>query len=446
MTALAVHGHFYQPPREDPWTGEVPLEPDAAPFHDWNERITVECYRPNAELGSFDRMSFNVGPTLLSWLERHQPDVYLRIIDADRRCGRAIAQAYGHAILPLCNARDLRTHVRWGITDFVHRFGRRPDGMWLPEAAVNDDVLRALVDEGIRFTILGPSQIDAAEPPRSGLYLWSPSDGSSPDLALVVYDGPLSHALAFEDPSSGAIVKAALRAGGVVAAATDGETFGHHHLGAEHVLARALTVDAPAAGIHLPRIADMLAAQPPTRRVGVRTSSWSCAHGVDRWMADCGCHTGGAEGWTQAWRAPLRHALDLLRDWGVEVVDRRGPSLLSNPWAARDDYLALLIGARSWDDFAAAHIVSDGHEAGVLLDAQRNALLMYTSCGWFFNDLAGIETVQILRYAARAMDLYRQIGEDPPVDHFLRELAEAVSNDPDVGDGRRIWHERVLPH
>jgi alpha-amylase/alpha-mannosidase (GH57 family) len=444
-TALVLHGHFYQPPREDPWTGVVPEQPGAAPFHDWNERITAECYRPNAELGTFEQLSFNVGPTLLSWLERHHPDVYRRILDADRAAGRAIAQAYGHAILPLCNEADVRTHVRWGILDFEHRFGRRPEGMWLPETAVNDHVLGVLAEEGIRFTILAPHQIEADEPPRSGVYRWRSRDARDLAVDLVVYDGALAHALAFEAPSSRRIIDRALALGGLVVAATDGETFGHHHDGADEVVARALAIAEPAYRVRVPRLADLLDEAPPADEVAVRLSSWSCAHGVLRWMADCGCRTGGEEGWSQAWRGPLRHALDVVRDWGIEVFERRGRELLRDPWAARDEYLGLLIGAVSWGDFAERHIVGDGHTAGVLLDAQRNALLMYTSCGWFFNDLAGLETVQVLRYAARSIDLHAQIGEHVPVDHVLDILAEARSNDPEVGDGRDLWHAQVLP-
>jgi alpha-amylase/alpha-mannosidase (GH57 family) len=490
---LVIHGHFYQPPREDPWTGVVPEQPGAAPFHDWNERITAECYGPNTTVGvmgldgatfvvnTFEHLSFNVGPTLLSWLEQHNPVVYDRILAADRRAGRAIAQAYGHAILPLCNDHDLRTHVRWGITDFRHRFGREPAGMWLPETAVSDATLTVLAEEGIRFTILAPGQIDAVRPIGAGAEAWQrhglaaheglgpvepapaapePLDTSRPlrwqhpehpDLAveLVVYDGALAHALAFARPTSEDIVASAIAhagaGGGLVAAATDGETFGHHHKGSEHDVAHALTVGAPAAGIGTPRLVDLLDRRPPTHEARVRVSAWSCAHGVGRWRTDCGCSTGGHEGWTQAWRAPLRVALDRLRDWGVEVMDRIGPELLRDPWAARDAYLELLLGARTWEDFAAEHIVGDHHRAGVLLDAQRNALLMYTSCGWFFNDLAGIETVQVLRYAARAMDLYRELGESPPEAEILDLLALARSNDPSAGDGRTLWFAQVLP-
>ncbi|MEQ1787343.1 MAG: DUF3536 domain-containing protein [Acidimicrobiales bacterium] len=488
--ALVIHGHFYQPPREDPWTGEVPVQPSAAPFHDWNERITAECYAPNTIVGvmgddgeafvvnTFAHLSFNVGPTLLSWLEAHHPEVYGRILAADAEAGRAIAQAYGHAILPLCNERDQRTHVRWGIADFVHRFGRRPEGMWLPETAVSDEVLAVLEAEGIRFTILAPGQIEAVRPLAEPDAAWQhhgvaaheglgpqepvvvdpgPLDTSRPlrwhhpdDLErtvdVVVYDGALAHALAFARPTSDDILDAVAVTGeGMVAAATDGETFGHHHQGAEHDVAHALTVGAAARGVRTPRLVDLLDELPPTHSARVRVSAWSCAHGVDRWRADCGCHTGGPEGWDQSWRAPLRDALDLLRDWGVALVDRRGPATLRDPWAARDEYLDVLIGARSWADFAGTHIVGDEHEAGLLLDAQRNALLMYTSCGWFFNDLAGIETVQVLRYAARAIDLYEQLGEAPPVEAFLAELDRARSNDPAVGSGRDLWSAQVLP-
>jgi hypothetical protein len=475
---LVVHGHFYQPPRENPWTEVVPVEPSAAPHHDWNERITEECYRPNGwarivddagrvidVVSTYEHLSFNVGPTLLSWLQAEQPDVYDRILEADRSGRRAIAQAYGHAILPLCNERDVRTQIRWGIADFVHRFGRRPQGMWLPETAVSEVVLAALAEEGIRFTILAPGQIEALCPLAGDEDDWSDVgdhlDTSRPlrwehpehhdlHVELVVYDGSLSHDLAFAGVPSQALVARAMahaRPGDdvLVCAATDGETFGHHHHFAERGVAYALTVEAARQGVATPRLADLIEEHPPTHQARVRPSAWSCAHGVARWMADCGCHTGGEPGWNQAWRSPLRHALDVLRDHVIDVTDRVGPRLLADPWAARDAYIEVLLGSTPLDAFVAEHVTGDPVEALTLLEAQRHALLMYTSCGWFFNDLAGIETLQILRYAARCLDLLDELGEPGPEDRVLDILATARSNHPDEGDGRAIWERHVLP-
>ncbi|HEY8527322.1 MAG TPA: DUF3536 domain-containing protein [Acidimicrobiales bacterium] len=473
--AFVLHGHFYQPPRENPWTEVVPREPSAAPYHDWNERITAESYRPNgwarvfddqgrivAIVDNYERLSFNVGPTLLSWLDEHAPATYARIVAADRASRRAIAQAYGHAILPLCNDRDLRTQVRWGLADFRHRFGRDAEGMWLPETAVDDRVLAVLAEEGVGFTILAPGQIAEIRPLTGGD--WRPADPSGagtpsvlrwrhpddPDLGvdLVVYDGPLSHDVAFGGFQSQVIVDRIVRSGRqLVAVACDGETFGHHHRFADRGVAYALTVEAPRRGVELPRLADWVAEHPPTEEARVRLSAWSCAHGVDRWKADCGCHTGGEPGWNQAWRAPLRRALDLVRDAAVEVFERRGGAVLRDPWAARDAYVDVLLGRVAPEAFAAAHGVAgaDPVEVLTLLESQRHALLMYTSCGWFFNDLAGIETVQILRYAARCLDLLDELGEPAPVEAFLDVLAQARSNRPDQGDGRAVWARYVEP-
>jgi hypothetical protein len=476
--AFVLHGHFYQPPRENPWTEVVPREPSAAPFHDWNERITAESYRPNGWARIFDdqgrivgivdnyeRLSFNVGPTLLSWLDEHAPSTYARVVAADRTSRRAIAQAYGHAIMPLCNDRDLRTQIRWGLADFRHRFGREPEGMWLPETAVDDRVMAALAEEGVGFTILAPGQIESIRPMGSGEGGdggWRPADPSGdgtptvlrwrhpsdPDLGvdLVVYDGPLSHDVAFGGFPSQIIVDRIVRANRqIVAVACDGETFGHHHRGADRGVAYALAVEAPRRGVELPRLADWLAAHPPTEEARVRLSAWSCAHGVDRWKADCGCHTGGAPGWTQAWRAPLRAALDVVRDAAAEVFERRGAELLRDPWAARDAYVDVLLGRVTAEEFAAAHATGDRVEALTLIESQRHALLMYTSCGWFFNDLAGIETVQILRYAARCLDLLAELGEPAPYDRVLDVLAQARSNRSDEGDGRAVWERYVDP-
>ncbi len=505
-TSLVVHAHFYQPPRENPWTEEVPREPSAAPFHDWNARISAESYRPNAFARIFDgdgrvlaivnnyeELSFNIGPTLMSWLERHQPDVYGRIQEAEAG-GGAIAQAWNHMILPLANERDVRTQIRWGLADFRHRFGREapgdggcpPDkggesrqkiGMWLPETAVNSDVLAILAEEGVGFTVLAPGQVAAIRPlaGRASRSLaavpnkeWTQIDGDHPidtrvayryqhprrkDLGvdLVVYHGGLSHALAFEAVTSEALVERVAasggRRGGLVAIALDGETFGHHHKWADRALAYALTAEAPRRGLEVTNLVAWLERNPPLYEAQVHESAWSCAHGVGRWSADCGCSTGGPAGADQRWRAPLRAALDRLREIGIEVFERRGPALFSggDPWAARDAYVDVLIGAICREDFAARWVApgADPVLAFTLLEAQRNAMLMYTSCGWFFYDLAGLETVQVLRYAARVCDLLVEAGEPSPEPALLGALREAHSFDQ--GDGRRIWGAQVAP-
>jgi len=479
---LVVHGHFYQPPRENPWTEEIAAEPSAAPFHDWNERITAECYRPNGwarvidERGhvtdivnNYAHLSFSIGPTLMSWLEHNASDVYERVRAADRESGGAIAQAYNHMILPLADERDIRTQVRWGMADFEHRFGRRAAGLWLPETAVNDDVLRILVEEGVRFTILAPGQavavraldgahaadwvdvsdgsITAGAPHR-----WFHPDDRDRYLDIVFYDGSISHDLAFglTGLSSQELVRRVRGAAGdgsPVVVATDGETFGHHHKFAERALSYAFAHEAPAAGVRVLSAAALVDDYAPTHEVKVRESSWSCVHGVGRWREDCGCSTGGQPEWNQAWRAPLRRALDVLRARSADVFDGRGGAVLRDPWAARDAYIDVVLGRTSIDAFLADHRGPEPDDvvALSLLEAQRHALLMYTSCGWFFNDLAGIETVQVLRYAARLSDLLDEIGEPVPVDEFLDTLAQAKSNDPQEGDGREVWERHVVP-
>ncbi|MGH9244098.1 MAG: DUF3536 domain-containing protein [Acidimicrobiales bacterium] len=480
---LVIHGHFYQPPRENPWTEEVAAEPSAAPYHDWNERITAECYRPNGWarvvddqgrvkqiVNNYTYLSFNVGPTLLSWMDRHAPAVYQRILDADAERGGAIAQAYNHAILPLSNERDVRTQVRWGLADFAYRFGRPAEGMWLPETAVNDTVLCILAEEGVRFTILAPNQavrvrpldsddeaawIDVSDGSIVGgrPYRWHHPAGDGRGLDLVFYDGPISHDLAFglTGMSSQELVRRVIEAatdGTPVCVATDGETFGHHHKFAELALAFAFADEAPARGVRVLNAAELVRELPPSHEVEVRESAWSCAHGVGRWKEDCGCHTGGEPGWNQRWRAPLRTALDVVRDAGIKLAEDRGATLFPDVWAARDAYVDVLLGRRSRDEFLDDHAVPGLDEADrvaalTLMEAQRHAMLMYTSCGWFFNDLAGLETIQVLRYAGRALDLHRELGEEPPVDEFLTVLADATSNRPDEGNGRDIWRRHV---
>jgi alpha-amylase/alpha-mannosidase (GH57 family) len=413
-TSLVIHAHFYQPPRENPWTEEVPREPSAAPFHDWNARISAESYRPNAYARIFDgdgrvlaivnnyeELSFNIGPTLMSWLERHQPAVYRRILDAARGPGGprnrgAIAQAYNHIILPLASERDVRTQIRWGLADFRHRFGTEPPGMWLPETAVNDDVLRLLAEEGVGFTVLAPGQaaavrpllerasrgpaavpnrewqeISADHPVDTRLpYRWLHPAGDGRGVDLVFYDGALSHSMAFEAlPSEVLVDRAAAaggRRGGLVTVALDGETFGHHHKWADRALAYALVAEAPRRGVEVTNLAEWLRHHRPVHEARVHESAWSCAHGVGRWSTDCGCSTGGAPGSNQRWRAPLRAALDRLRDFGVEVFERRGATLFAggDPWAARDAYIDVIIGAETRGSFAERYITGDSAPGG----------------------------------------------------------------------------------
>jgi hypothetical protein len=441
----------------------VPREPSAAPFHDWNARIALEAYRPNAfarvldERGrvvaivnNYEHLSFDFGPTLMTWLEEHAPEAYERVLEADRRHHGAVAQAYYHVILPLATERDVRTQVRWGMAEFEHRFGRRAEGIWLPETAVNDAVLRVLAQEGIGFTVLAPAQSRTPLDTRVA-YTWV--DPLDPDrtVDLVFYDGGLSHAVAFELSGLDSqelldrVQAAAGDAGGLVTIAADGETFGHHHHWGDRLLAYALAVEAPKRGVEVTTLAAHRRDAPPEATAEVVESAWSCAHGVGRWKEDCGCSTGGEPGWNQQWRAPLRAALDVVREAVDDAFERRGASALRDPWAARDDYVRVLLGDDDRASFAARWVTGDEVEAYTLLEATRHAMAMYTSCGWFFNDLAGLETVQVMRYAARAIDLLVELGEPSPLEACLAVLEGGESNVPEEGDGRDVWRRHVEP-
>jgi alpha-amylase/alpha-mannosidase (GH57 family) len=479
---VAVHAHFYQPPREDPWTGEIPEQPSAAPAHDWNERVHKESYRPNAFapiptedgekiVNNYEKLSFNVGPTLLMWMEKADPETYERILAADRTSreatghGNAIAQAYHHTILPLSPLRDVRTQVRWGKADFVHRFQREPEAMWLPETAANDDTLEVLIEEGLRFTILAPNQAGYIKDEEGfwipvqevGLdttipYLYRHRDGSDRSLALFFYDGPISRSIAFERAGASAerfmdLFEAKATDEGLVHAATDGETYGHHHEFSELGLAYALFVEAQARGIEVMNHATFLDAHPPATEVRLipgEGTSWSCAHGVGRWKEDCGCSTGGHEGWSQGWRGPLRAALEMVRDAADEAFERLGASVFADPWRARDGYVDVVIGAKSLETFVMENAAGplgeeEARRAHDLLELQRNSMSMFTSCGWFFNDIGGIETIQVLAYAARTLDLLASLGQPGPGDPFLALLSTAASNDPNVGTGADVF-------
>jgi len=441
---VCIHGHFYQPPRENPWTGSVDVEGTASPWHDWNQRITDECYAPNAGPPSnYERLSFDVGPTLMRWLERERPDVYRAIVagDGDNQGGSgvggrggAMAQAYSHMIMPLANDRDRRTQVRWGAADFEHRFGRRPDGMWLPETAVDLATLEALVDEGVRFTVLAPHQADRVRVPQAES--WAPArDGldagqayrqvlpSGRDIAVFFYDGPLSRAVAFGglldsgDEYAGRLAREAASgpAPRLVSVATDGESYGHHHPHGEKALARAIQILDRDPRVQLTTFASYLDKYPPRAQVQIaENTSWSCVHGVSRWTGECGC--GDVDGaFDVPWRGALRGALDGLRESLAAYFERAGSEVLRDPWSARDDYIACLLdpAPEAREAFLAVHMTADGSadEAIRLLEQQRYAMLMFTSCGWFFGDPEGLEPRQVLRYAIRALDLSAGLPE-----------------------------------
>ena len=486
---LCVHAHFYQPPREDPWTGDIPEQPSAAPAHDWNERVHSESYRPNAfaqvstedgevTVNNYERLSFNLGPTLLTWMQTADPETYGRIIEADRSSidrlghGNAIAQAYHHTILPLSPLRDVRTQVRWGLADFRSRFDRDAEGMWLPETAADDDVLGVLIEEGVGFTVLAPNQAgyvmsrdgDWIPTQEGGLdttipYLYKHRDGSGRTLTVFFYDGAISRSIAFDRAGSSGegfidLFEERVREGGLVHAATDGETYGHHHTFSELGLAYGLFIEAPKRGLEVTNYASFLDSHPAEVEVKLvpgEGTSWSCAHGVGRWKEDCGCSTGGEEGWGQEWRAPLRSALELVRDAADEAFERLGSKIFGDPWDARDRYVEVIIGELTFTDLLrdiALGPVDEEHglQARELLELQRNAMSMFTSCGWFFNDVGGIETIQVLLYAGRTLDLLEELGQHSPRTAFLSTLAEAKSNDPALGTGADIFTRAYDDH
>jgi alpha-amylase/alpha-mannosidase (GH57 family) len=489
MRYVCIHGHFYQPPRENPWLETIEQQDSAYPYHDWNERITAESYGPNAEarilderdrivriVNNYSQVSFNFGPTLLAWLREHARETYDAVLHADRdssaRFGRgsALAQAYGHLIMPLANDRDQRTQVIWGRRDFEWRFEREPDGMWLPETAVDLATLEHLAAHGIRFTILAPHQaartrrIGARDWDRGGVdtrrpYLCRLPSGA--EIVIFFYDGATSRAVAFEGllRNGEHFAQRILALHGdsndeplLANIATDGETYGHHHRHGEMALAYALHDIAERQLATITNYAAFLDRYPPTHEAEiVENTSWSCAHGVERWRSDCGCHTGGAVEWHQRWRQPLRDALDWLRDEITPHFESRAGALLTDPWAARDDYISVILDRRrNSTSFIAQHARGKPDEADIitileLMELQRHAMLMYTSCGWFFNDVSGIETVQVLQYAGRVVQLAERLFGTSFEKGLLDRLESAVSNVPEAGNARRIYEQHVAP-
>jgi alpha-amylase/alpha-mannosidase (GH57 family) len=492
---VCIHCHFYQPPRENPWLEAIELQDSAFPFHDWNERVSAECYGANAFsralagdgrieriVNNYSRISFNFGPTLLSWMEEKSPAAYRAILEGDRESrkafsghGSALAQGYNHIILPLADARDKETQVRWGIRDFTHRFGRPPEGMWLPETAADIATLEVLAGEGIRFTILAPRQ--AAKVRKKGSRDWRDVSGGTIDptipyelrlpsgrkICLFFYDGPISQGVAFErlldngdslaNRLLGAFCDQRPWPQQLVHIATDGETYGHHHANGEMALTHAMRLFDANPEIRVTNYGEHLEKFPPSHEVRIfENSSWSCVHGVERWRSDCGCNSGGHPGWNQEWRRPLREAMDGLRDAVSPLFEGEGRKVFKDPWAARDDYISVILDRSdaSIDGFIGRHAAGEltpeqKIRALQLMEIQRHAMLMYTSCGWFFDDLSGIETVQVLQYAGRVVQLSREIFGDSVEAGFLERLERAKSNVEEHKDGRALYDRSVKP-
>jgi alpha-amylase/alpha-mannosidase (GH57 family) len=491
---VCIHGHFYQPPRENAWLESVEMQDSAYPYHDWNERVTAECYAPNTAsrildgegyitqiVNNYTKMSFDFGPTLLAWLEENSPEIYQAILDSDKESqqqfsghGSALAQAYNHMIMPLANRRDKYTQALWGIRDFEHRFGRKPEGMWLPETAVDMETLGILAELGIKFTILAPHQARRAR--QLGTDNWMETANSSVDptmayllnlpsgrqIKLFFYDGPISRSIAFEDLLNSGDNFAHKLAEAfseertwpqLVSIATDGESYGHHHRFGDMALAYAVDYIARNNLARITNYGEYLEKHPPTHEVQViENTSWSCSHGIERWRSDCGCNAGRNRKWNQAWRAPLREAMDWLRDSLAPKYEEMAGKLLKDPWAARNEYIGVILdrSPENLGQFLNRHArreLSDSEKAVALkmLELQRHAMLMYTSCGWFFDELSGIETVQVIQYAGRAVQLAQEIFGNDIETRFLERLELAKSNIRKHGDGRRIYDKFVKP-
>ena len=495
---LAIHGHFYQPPRENPWLEAIELQPSALPCHDWNERVNNECYAPNSVakvvnhkneilclVNNYEYMSFNFGPTLLSWMEEFAPGAYERVIKADIQSvenhnghGNAIAQVYNHMIMPLANELDKQTQVKWGIKDFEYRFGRKPEGMWLAETAVDDDTLRVLEENGIKFTILSPFQAKRVKPMNASDNNWQDVSWGNIDPArsyryeiksapgkyidLFFYDGAISKSVAFDE---------LLRDGNkfiqrledgisyernypqLVNIATDGESYGHHTKFGDMALSFIMSMKIKDSPFTVTNYGEYLEKYRSDWQVELKdVSSWSCSHGVGRWKEDCGCSTGGHAGWNQKWRAPLRKAMDYLRDSVTPLFEKYGKKYFHSTLDARYNYIDVILDRSSSNikNFQEKYFrpnlsEEDKVKAMKLLEMQRQAMLMYTSCGWFFCELSGIETVQIMKYAARVIQLAKDFSKDDFETDYLKILSEAQSNYKEKGTGKDIYEKYVRP-
>lgn len=490
---ICIHGHFYQPPRENPWLESVEIQDSAYPYHDWNKRIAVECYAPNAAsrildrenriidiVSNYSRMSFNFGPTLLSWMETNDPETYASIIEADRESlkrfsdhGSAIAQCYNHIIMPLASHEEKRMQVIWGIKDFEYRFGRKPEGMWLPETAVNLETLDIMAEMGILYTILSPFQ--AKRTRRNGSRQWHDAGGGRIDtgnpyhcilpsgrrIAVFFYNRELSHDVAFGGLLDNGVdfaerLVAAFTDGErtrLVHIATDGETYGHHHRYGEMALSYAMYHIESNNLARITVYGEYLEIHPPDHEVEIwENSSWSCAHGVERWRSGCGCNTGFVPGWTQEWRAPLRGAMDWLRDNLSQLYNEKMGTYTGDPRKAVECYIDVILNReRDVTDKFLMRLTGEGtgHDDRImimkLLEMMRNAMLMYTSCGWFFDEISGLESVQVMLYAARAMQLADEITGLRLEETFIKLMGNAPSNYYAFTDGADVYMKLVKP-
>ena len=493
---LCIHCHFYQPPRENPWLEAIENQESASPFHDWNERISAECYRPNGLsrildgegwvvrlANNYARVSYNFGATLLSWMKDFDPVGYEAVLEGDRQSvkrfgghGSAIAQVYNHVIMPLANRRDKVTQVRWGLADFERHFKRKAEAMWLAETAVDIATLEVLADHGLKFVILAPRQAAAFR--EIGDPEWTKLDGNidpkraykitlpnGKSIAAFFYDGPISQAVAFErllnngETFAKRLVQGFDRSASypqLLHIATDGESYGHHHRHGDMALAYALEYIEQNSLATIVNYGQFLEMFPPEYEVRIHeNSSWSCVHGVERWRSDCGCNSGGAFGWRQQWRGPLRDAIDMLRDRYAVAYEEFMDHYTDDPWGMRDDYIAVILDRTAFNRHAFfrrwLRTRDDLYEPGVeetllkALELQRNLLLAYTSCAWFFDEISGIETVQNIQYAARAIEHGRDIFGIDLEAEFRAKLKDAPSNIEDISDGREVYDRYARP-
>lgn len=487
---ICIHGHFYQPPRENAWLEAIEVQDSAHPYHDWNERISAECYAPNAAsrilengvikdiINNYSKISFNFGPTLLSWMEVYDRETYDAILEADRQSikhfsghGSAMAQVYNHIIMPLANRNDKITQIVWGIRDFEHRFARKPEGMWLAESAVDTESLELLAEHDIKFTVLAPRQAKAFR--RKGDDHWHELRDSGVDtkrpyicnlpsgrsIVLFFYNGDIAQGVAFNGLlNDGQKFAEALSSSfdaqssepQLIHIATDGETYGHHHKHGDMALAFCLNYIDQHNQANITNYAEYITKVSIDYEIQIHeNSSWSCVHGIERWRSNCGCNTGGREGWNQHWRKPLRESLDWLRDKLNDVYIHEASDILRDPWKARDAYINVILHRD--DDtvrkFLKDHCIKDVEPNRVLrlMEMQRNALLMYTSCGWFFDEISGIETTQILQYACRAIQLISQSGGEDLEEEFVKRLESAPSNLASLQHGANVYQKYVVP-